>query len=350
MESLSIRLNLFLDQFIIQKKMQNHQIILVQRPVGMVKNEDMALQISESPELEEGQIRIQNEYISLDPAIRGWMNAGTTYIAGIPIGGVVRAFAAGRVIESKNPEWSVGQAVEGLLHAQSLAVSEGKGLAKIDENIGSLSAHLGILGMPGMTAYFGLFDRGKPQPGETVLISGAAGIIGTLVGQMAKISGCRVVGIAGGPEKCQTLLDFGFDAAIDYKNEDIDTGIKKHCPEGVHIFYDNVGGEQLDFALQNLARGARVIICGAISQYNNTGPVLGPKNYMKIVTARGEMKGIIVFDYIDQYPKARQQMAQWMQSGQLQFQEHILAGLDNFASALLMLFEGKNKGKLLIKI
>jgi NADPH-dependent curcumin reductase len=330
--------------------MKNLQVKLAQRPKGMAQAADFLIENSEIPSIIEGQVLIKNHYVSIDPAIRGWMNEGTTYIQGIPIGGVIRAFAVGEIIESKNPQLSVGQMVGGLLGATTYAISDGKGLDILDIEFGELPLHLGVLGMPGMTSYFGLLDKGKPVAGETIFISGAAGVIGTTVGQIAKIKGCKVVGTAGGKEKCDYLLSLGFDVAIDYKNEDVNLALKDHCPEGISIFFDNVGGEILDIALMNLARGARVVICGAISQYNNHTSIQGPKNYMKIVTARGEIKGIIVFDYLDQYPMAVKDIANWLKNNQLQPKSHIIKGLENFPDALKMLFEGKNFGKLLIKI
>jgi NADPH-dependent curcumin reductase len=330
--------------------MNNLQVKLAQRPKGMAQKEDFLIENSEIPNISEGQVLIKNHYISIDPAIRGWMNEGTTYIPGIAIGSVIRAFAVGEIVESKNAQLPVGQMIGGLLGATTYAISDGKGLDILDISVGDLPLHLGVLGMPGMTSYFGLLDKGKPVAGETVFISGAAGVIGTTVGQIAKIKGCKVVGTAGGKEKCDYLLSIGFDVAIDYKIEDVNLALKEHCPEGISIFFDNVGGEILDIALMNLARGARVVICGAISQYNNHTNIQGPKNYMKIVTARGEIKGIIVFDYLDQYSVAVKDITNWLKSNELQPKSHIIEGLENFPDALKMLFEGKNFGKLLIKI
>ncbi len=331
--------------------MQNTQVILKSRPLGIAEAHNFEWQSVNIPTLQNGQFLIKNEYISIDPAIRGWMNAGTTYIPGIELGAVVRAFTAGQVIESQNPNFPVGTFVEGLLGAQAYAVSNGQsGIGVVDTNVAPLSAYLGILGMPGMTAYFGLLDKGQPQVGETVLISGAGGIVGSLVGQIAKIKGCRVVGIAGGAKKRDFLLKIGFEAVIDYKNENVHQRLQEICPEGVHIFFDNVGGEILDTALLHLARGARVVICGAISQYNDMANIYGIKNYMKILTARGSLSGIIVFDYLSRYPEGKQAISQWLQNGQIHNQEHIIQGIEQFSQALKMLFTGENLGKLLIKI
>ncbi len=330
--------------------MKNTQILLVNRPDGMVKDSDFKIVDSEVPQFYKGQVLIKIHYISIDPAIRGWMNAGTTYIPGVPIGGIMRAFSAGQIIESKHPDFKKGQFVEGLLGATSFAISDGKGLKILDLSKGSIPQYLGILGMPGMTAYFGLLERGKPKSGETVFVSGAAGVVGSTVGQIAKIKGCKVVGSAGGKDKCDYLLANGFDFVIDYKTQNIDEELKKHCPEGINVYFDNVGGETLDAALLNLARGARVVICGAMSQYNDMQNVSGPKNYMKIVVARGEMNGIIVFDFLDRYSEAINDISTWLLEGKIRTKEHIIEGIENFPSALRMLFEGKNFGKLLVKI
>ena len=330
--------------------MQNTQVLLKAHPQGMVKVSDMEVVEMTVPTLQDGQILVKNEWISLDPAIRGWMNPGTTYIKGIQIGEVVRAFAVGEIIESKNDKYTVGEYVWGLLGAQKYSVSDGSGLVKADITKGQLSWHLGVLGMPGMTAYFGLLDKGKPEAGQTVLISGAAGVVGVTVGQIAKLKGCRVVGIAGGKAKCKYLVEeMGFDAAIDYKNEDVMAGILRTCPDKVDVFYDNIGGEILDAALSNLAFGARVVICGAISQYNSTS-IQGPKNYMKIVTARGYITGIIVFDYAARFNEGIDEISQWIENGQIKTREDVYEGIENFGTTLLKLYTGENFGKLLLKI
>jgi NADPH-dependent curcumin reductase len=326
------------------------QILLANRPEGMVKDSDFNIVSSEIPTLEDEQVLIKIHYISLDPAIRGWMNAGTTYIPGVAIGSVMRAFSSGEIIESKNKNFPVGTFVEGLLGATSYAISDGKGLKILDLTKGNIPQHLGVLGMPGMTAYFGLLERGLPKSGETVFVSGAAGVVGSTVGQIAKIKGCKVIGAAGDKEKCDYLLSIGFDFVIDYKSENIDEALKKYCPEGISVYFDNVGGEILDIALANLARGARVVICGAMSQYNNHTDIKGPKNYMKIVTARGQMNGIIVFDFLERFSEAFEEISRWIAEGKIHSKEHIIEGIENFAPALRMLFEGKNFGKLLIKI
>lgn len=330
--------------------MKNIKAALVARPEGMVKQSDFEIKTEDIKEITDGEILIAVKYLSLDPALRGWMNEGTTYIKGVELGAVMRCFGAGEIIASKHADFKVGDHVSGLLGAQQYCISDGKGLAPCDLALGPLTWHLGILGMPGMTAYFGLLEKGKPQSGETVFISGAAGIVGSTVGQIAKIKGCRVVGTAGTADKCKYLVEeCGFDAAINYKEEDVSASIKKHCPDGVHVFYDNVGGPLLDTVLANLGKGARVVICGAISQYNKN-PIYGPSNYMKIVTARGYLTGVIVFDYLKEYPRAVKDISGWMNEGKMKTKEHIVSGIEKFPSALEMLFTGKNFGKLLLEV
>lgn len=331
--------------------MINRKVALASRPIGMIEDSNFKMVDEEIPAIKDGEILIQIEAISLDPAIRGWMNEGTTYIKGIEIGAVMRSFSAGKIIESKNETFKVGDYVEGLLGAQTHATSDGKGLKILDMSSGKLSHHLGVLGMPGMTAYFGLLRRGEPKTGEVVYVSGASGVVGSTVGQIAKIKGCTVIGSAGSDAKCKFLIDeCGFDYAINYKTEDLNAKLKEYTPNGIHIYYDNVGGETLDIALLNLAQGARVVICGAISQYNDMGNIQGPKNYMKIVTARGYMNGIIVFDYVQEWPAAVKEIASWIADGKINVKEHIVHGLDNYVPSLKMLYTGENFGKLILTV
>ncbi len=329
--------------------MLNQQIVLAARPRGMVKPDDMALHSAQLADLQAGQLLVKNHFLSIDPAIRYWLNAGTTYIRGVDIGEPVRCFAAGEVVASQNDGFSVGQWVTGLFGAQEYAISDGVGLVCCDPADGSLSQHLGVLGMPGMTAYFGLLDKGQPQTGEVVFVSGAAGVVGTTVGQIAKLKGCQVIGSAGSDEKCRYLTEAGFDAAFNYKTEDSDAALKRLAPGGIHIYFDNVGGDTLDAALLNLARGARVVICGALSQYNESA-YAGPKNYMKILTARGILTGIIVFDYASQWPAAVRELAGWLREGSVSTREVIEPGLANFPSALVRLYQGAAFGKLLVAV
>ncbi|HWP84885.1 MAG TPA: NADP-dependent oxidoreductase [Terriglobia bacterium] len=329
----------------------NHQIRLAARPVGSPKHSDW--QFTEEPVRDpgEGEVLVKVLYISLDPAMRGWMNEGKSYIPPVAIGEVMRAGAAGRVAASKHPGFAAGDYVSGNLGVQEYAISDGKDLTKVDTRLAPLPVHLGTLGMPGFTAYFGLLDIGQPKPGETVVVSGAAGAVGSTVGQIARIKGCRAVGIAGGAEKCRYIVeDLGFDAAIDYKSEDVKKALKRHCPKGVDVYFDNVGGDILDAVLTQLARNARIVICGAISQYNATGPIKGPSNYLSLLVNRAMMKGMVVFDYADRYAEAAREMAGWMTEGRLKTHEDIVEGLENFPEALLKLFKGENLGKLVLKV
>jgi len=283
--------------------------------------------------------------------MRGWMNEGKSYIAPVGIGEVMRAGGVGRVLESKDPAFSKGDYVVGILGVQEYATVRAKGLTKVDPSVAPLPVFLGVLGMPGMTAYFGLFEVGAAKAGETVVVSGAGGAVGMTVGQLAKIKGCRAIGIAGGPEKCAYVTDeLGFDAVIDYKSADLLAGLKAHCPKGIDVYFDNVGGETLDVCLTRLAPHARVVICGAISQYNNTTPVRGPSNYLSLLVNRARMEGMVVFDFADRYGIAVREMAGWMKEGKLKSCEHVAEGFETFPEALLKLFKGENLGKLVLKV
>src|SRR5579862_2349997 len=294
----------------------NHQYRLAARPVGMPKPSDW--NYTEEPVCEpaNGEFLVKVLQISLDPAMRVWINAVRSYMPRVGIGEVMRALAAGRVIESKNTNFAAGDHVYGALGVQEYAISNGQGVNKVDTRLAPLPKYLSVLGMPGMTAYFGLLDTGQPQPGNTVVVSAAAGAVGAVVGQIAKIKACRTVGIAGGAKKCQYITgELGFDAAIDYKREDVSQGLRQHCPKGVDVYFDNVGGDILDVVLTRINKHARIVICGAISQYNNTAPVKGPSNYMMLLVARARMQGMVVFDYADRYGEAVKQIAQWMKEG-----------------------------------
>jgi hypothetical protein len=327
----------------------NHQFRLARRPVGMVQRSDF--EYTEAPVAEpgEGEVLVKILYISLDPAMRGWMNEGRSYIPPVGIGEVMRAGAVGRVIASRDPSIGVGDHVVGVLGVQEYAIAKAKGLTKVDPRLVPLPVYLGTLGMPGMTAYFGLLDVGRPKSGETVVVSGAAGAVGQVVGQIAKIKGCRVVGIAGGPEKCAYLRSIGFDAAIDYKHQDLKAALRERCPKGVDVYFDNVGGEILDTVLTHLAMHARIVICGAISQYNES-KMKGPSNYMSLLVNRASMTGMVVFDYASRYAEAAREMAGWMATGQLKSREDIVEGLETFPETLLKLFKGENTGKLVLKV
>jgi len=330
--------------------LSNHQFRLAARPVGLPKRSDWTYSEEPVRDLKPGEVLVKILYISLDPAMRGWMNEGRSYIAPVGIGDVMRAGAAGRVIASKNDRFAVGDAVTGALGVQEYAYSDGTGLIKVDTKVAPLPVFLGTLGMPGLTAYFGLFEVGQPKAGDTVVVSAAAGAVGAVVGQLAKIKGCRAVGIAGGAEKCRYVVDeLGFDAAVDYKHEAVFESLKKHCPKGIDVYFDNVGGEILDACLALLARGAGIPVCGAISQYNSKA-IEGPKNYLSLLINRARMQGFVVFDYADHYQEAAVQMAGWMMAGKLKTREDIVAGLETFPETLLKLFTGENNGKLVLKV
>lgn len=330
----------------------NHQFRLAARPVGNVKRSDFNLVAENLRDPADGEVVIKTQYISLDPAMRGWMNESkNSYMPPVDIDEVMRALGVGQVIASKNPKFAVGEHVSGMLGVQEYAVSNGQGLNKVDAKLAPLPIYLSTLGMPGMTAYFGLLEVGQLQAGDTVVVSGAAGAVGSVVGQIAKIKGARVVGIAGGADKCAYLVDeLGFDAAIDYKSEDLSAALKKHCPDGINIYFDNVGGEMLDAALAQLAHGARVVICGAISQYNNTTAIKGPANYLNLMVKRATMKGVMVSDFYPRAAEAAMVMAGWLMSGKLKSREDIVEGFNSFPETFQMLFTGANNGKLVLKV
>ena len=333
----------------------NHQIRLASRPVGLATRANWSFSTEPVAEPGPGGVLIKTLYLSLDPAMRGWMNEGKSYIPPVEIGAVMRAGGIGRVIASKNPAYAVGDYVNAGLDVQEYClISEAQikrsGMFKVDASLG-LSTWLNVLGMPGMTGYFGLLDVGQPKAGETVVVSGAAGAVGQTVGQIAKLKGCRVVGIAGGKAKCDWVVkELGFDACIDYKAGDVKAGLKEHCPKGVDIYFDNVGGEILDAVLTRISRGARIIICGAISQYNNTTAVKGPANYLSLLVNRARMEGIVVFDYADRYPQAIAEMAGYLKAGTMKSKEDVVFGLDTFPETLLKLFNGENFGKLVLQV
>jgi len=331
--------------------MKNTRILLASRPVGLPNRENWQVESLESQTPVDGEFLAKVLYVSLDPAMRGWINEGKSYIEPVGIGDVMRAGGVARIIESQHREFQVGDHVVGMSGIQKYWISDGQGVSKVDPDLAPLQKYLGVLGMPGMTAFFGILEIGKIKEGDTVLVSGAAGAVGALVGQIAKIKGCRVIGIAGGEDKCRYITEeLGFDSAIDYKSESLYPAVHKACPKGVDVYFDNVGGETLDVALAHLRLNARVVICGAISQYNNTAPIKGPENYLSLLVNRASMQGFIVFDFATEYARAAHEMSHWMSEGRLQSREHIVEGLETFPETLLMLFDGRNLGKLIIKV
>ncbi len=329
----------------------SHAFRLASRPVGLPTRENWEYTEDAVGELAEGQVLVEVLYISLDPAMRGWMNDARSYVPPVGIGEVMRALGVGRVAASRDERFAEGDHVSGLLGVQEYTLQPADALMAVDPQAAPLPTYLSALGMPGMTAYFGLLDIGRPQADETVVVSGAAGAVGQLVGQIAKLQGCRVVGIAGGPDKCAFVTgELGFDAAIDYKAQDVTAALAEHCPQGIDVYFDNVGGDILDAALANLARHARVVICGAISQYNATGRMQGPSNYMALLVQHATMTGFVVSDYGARFAEGARQMGEWRAAGRLRSREDVVDGLETFPETLLKLFSGENDGKLVLAV
>src|SRR3954452_15566078 len=322
----------------------NHQVRLAARPSGLPGPEGWHHPEGPVADPADGRFVVRVTHLSLDPAMRGWMNDARSYVPPVGIGEVFRALAGGEVVASRHPDFAVGDHVTGQFGAQEYVTSDGAGVQKVDVGAAPMSTHLSLIGMTGMTAYFGLFDVGAMADGETVLVSGAAGAVGSVVGQLAKVRGGRAVGIAGGPEKCAMLVDeLGFDAAIDYRAENVNKAIRAAAPDGVDIYFDNVGGEILDAALARLRMHARVVLCGAISQYNTGGRPVGPANYMSLLINRARMEGFLVFDYADRYPQAVAEMSGWLNEGKLRSAEDVVTGsVGDFGDTLLRLFRGAN--------
>ncbi|HSB61433.1 MAG TPA: NADP-dependent oxidoreductase [Vicinamibacteria bacterium] len=330
----------------------NRRWRLAKRPQGLVKESDFEWSQEPVGDLADGQVLVRTLYLSVDPTQRGWMSRDT-YLPAIAIGDVVRSFGVGQVVESRNPRLAAGELVQGGLGWQDYLVTDGGGalpLSKLPKGV-DIPLAMSVLGLTGITAYFGLLEVGRPQPGETVVVSGAAGATGSVAGQIARIKGCRTVGIAGGPDKCAWLLrEAGFDAAIDYKAERVERRLAELCPGGIDVFFDNVGGDVLDAALANLAMRGRVVICGAISMYNDKVPPPGPRNYLSLLGRRGRMEGFIVLDYMPRAGEAVAELSQWVKEGRLKHEEDVQQGLENAPKTLRRLFEGKNRGKQLLKV
>ncbi len=330
----------------------NKQLLFVKRPEGEADASTWSLVTNRIPEINEGEILVKQHYVSLDPAMRGWMNDAKSYIAPMEIGSVMRAGSVGEVVAAKNhPKFKVGDFVSGTGGVQQYAVSDGTGYYTVDPQQAPLPTYIGTLGMPGMTAYFGILEVGKIKEGDVVVVSGAAGAVGSIVGQIAKIKGCTVIGITGGPEKCKYIVEeLGFDGAIDYKNEDVKERLKEETPKGLDVYFDNVGGEILDIALGRLRMNARVVICGAISQYNNKAAIKGPSNYLSLLVNRATMQGMIVFDWTDRYGEGAQAMGAWLAQGKLKSKEAVYEGIENFPETFNRLFSGEKLGKLVLKV
>jgi NADPH-dependent curcumin reductase CurA len=334
----------------------NRQFRLAARPVGAIKNSDFEYREEPIPVPQDGEVLARNFYLSLDPTNRVWMSDQEQYMPPVAIGDVMRGITLSVVEESRNPGYKKGDILWGLLGWQDYALISGDGLQyvmPIDTTLlpGKLTAYLGPLGMTGCTAYFGLLDLGEPKPGETVLVSAAAGSVGSMVGQIDKIKGCYVVGAAGSDDKCRWLVEeLGFDAAINYKTNDLLGEVKKACPQGVDIYFDNVGGDLLDAALAAANWHARIPLCGLISNYNSTEPVPGPYNYSAIMMKRIKVQGFIVSDFFPRWNQAYAEIAAWIKSGQVKYSEDIVQGLENAPRSLMQIFEGSSQGKLIVKI
>ncbi len=330
----------------------NRRIVLAARPTGYPEISDFEIVATPVPEPGPGEILVRTLYLSLDPYMRHRMSDARSYASPAPLGEVMIGGIVGEVVASHRPEWRVGDIVEGRLGWQQYAVSDGTGLARVDPSLAPISTALGVLGMPGLTAYFGLLEVARPRPGDTVLVSAAAGAVGAVVGQIARIAGCRVVGIAGGPRKVDYLTgELGFDAGIDYKAEDdLGAAIAAACPGGVDVYFDNVGGAIADAALDNLARGARVAICGNISQSSLAAPEPGPRVQGKLMSAWASMQAFNVFQFSARHELARARLAGWLGDGRLTYREHVVDGIENAPRAFIGLLRGENFGKLIVKV
>lgn len=341
--------------------MQNTQVRLINRPLGLPKTTDFVVDTQPFQSLGVNEIRVQNRYVSIDPAMRSWMAGGKSYINPVPVGAVMRALGTGVVIESRNPNYSVGEHLYTNLGIQEYALLTEEHLTKpdygnkpyrIDPDLAPLPTYLSALGLPGMTAYFGLLRVGQIQAGETVLISAAAGGVGSLAGQIAKRFGCRVIGVTSTEEKCRLVeQEFGFDACLSYKSPTWRDELAALCPDGIHVFFDNVGGDVLNGALPLMARRGRVVISGAVSQYNNMQFMRGPANYLTLISTRARMEGFVGIDYYDEFADARTEITGWIREGSIRSDVHLVTGrVDAFVTLLGQLFGGQNTGKLVLEI
>jgi NADPH-dependent curcumin reductase CurA len=329
----------------------NRQWLLASRPDGEVKVENFAWREQAVPEPRDGEFLLRTIYLSLDPTNRAWMNAADTYLPAIPLGEVMRGIGIGIVEESRHPGFSAGDLVQGLPGWQTYALSDGTGYSKLPPAPVPLEAHFALLGHIGLTAHYGLLEIGEPKQGETLVVSAAAGAVGSLVGQIGKLKGCRVVGIAGGEKKCAWIRDdLRFDAAIDYRNEDVFESLRKHCPQGIDIYFDNVGGPILDAVLPLINNHARIPLCGMISQYNSARPSPGPSNLAMLIIRRARMQGFIILDHLANAAPAVRDLVTWYAEGKLRYRTEMVEGIENAPEALLKLFSGQNTGKLLVKV
>jgi NADPH-dependent curcumin reductase CurA len=330
----------------------NRRVILKGRPVGVPQASHFGFDELPVPELSEGEFLIANRFLSVDPAMRGWVNDVPNYSPPVRVGDVMRSFAAGEVIATRHSGWKVGDLVTGMFGWQRYASSDGSDVTRrVDERDLPLSLSLGVLGLNGVTAYFGLLEVGQPRAGNTVVVSTAAGAVGSCVGQIAKIIGCRTVGIAGGPAKVdQCLREFGYDAAIDYKAVALDDALARICPDGVDVYFDNTSGPVTDAILRRINIGGRVAICGTAALQSWSPWPEGPRLERHLLVKRARMQGFLIFDYLDRYAEAVNRLAMWIREGRLAYREHVLDGLGAAPDAIAMLYRGQNTGKLLIRV
>lgn len=334
---------------------ENRRFLLVRRPKGVPVADDFRLETQPLPTLQDGQFLIRNHYASLDPAIRGWLDDAPSYMPPVALGAPVRASTIGVVAESRAPDFPIGQWVMGLnaIEEYSLGIAGGFTQPIDPAAVPSVTNYLSLFGAVGLTAYFGFVEVCEPKPSETVLVTGAAGAVGSLVGQIARIKGCRTIGIAGGPEKCARLTGrYGFDAAIDYRGKDVDSlaaAIREAAPDGLDIIFENVGGDVLDAGLMNLRHGARIGLCGLISEYNAPAPV-GARNLWQLIVHSASIRGLLVRDYLPRFYEGAAAMGGWLAEGRLVFDEHVDEGIENALPAFLRLFEGSNQGKMILKV
>jgi NADPH-dependent curcumin reductase CurA len=332
---------------------RNRRLVLAERPTGMVEPSTVRVEEAEMPEPGPGEALARVRFLSIDPTIRTWMDDAPGYLPPIAIDDVVRSGGVAEVVRSNTDRYSPGDLLFGMTGWQDYVIAdEGeRAMQSLPAGI-SPTVALGLFGITGMTAYFGLTDVGRMKEGDVVVVSGAAGATGSTVGQIAKIKGAgKVIGIAGGPEKCGWIAEeLGFDATIDYKGEDVAKRLREEAPEGIDLYFDNVGGEILDASLALLAMRGRVVLCGAISSYNDRGALSGPANYRSLIIRRGRMEGFIILDYVERFPEAQAEMAGWLASGQIKAAEHIVEGLERAPEALNMLFTGGNTGKVIVQV
>jgi hypothetical protein len=330
----------------------NRTARLKHRPKGQIARDIFDFRDEPLADPGEGQFRVRAEYVSLDPAMRGWMSEGRSYVRPVELGEVMRAYSVGRIDASRHREFKEGDAVVGLFGVQSYAISDGRGVIRADTSLAPLPTWLGGLGMPGLTAYFGLLEVASPKSGDTVVVSAASGAVGQVVGQIARLQGCRAVGIAGGPEKCNFITsEIGFDAAVDYKAGRLAEDLKSACPDGIDVDFENVGGEIFDTVLSQMNPFGRVAVCGLISGYGAAEPPPGPKNIRMVLVMRLRVQGFIVFDFAERYGEALADLGRWHQEGRVKFREDVReGGIDAFPETLNLLYTGGNFGKLVLKL